>query len=59
MNFQLQLLHASDQEAGIPALDDAPRFSAVLNALKNQDANNDKLPDYANTILLSSGDLHS
>ncbi|MBW4671526.1 MAG: choice-of-anchor I family protein [Cyanomargarita calcarea GSE-NOS-MK-12-04C] len=57
-NFQLQLLHASDQEAGIPALDDAPRFSAVLNALKNQDANNDKLPDYANTILLSSGDAY-
>ncbi len=57
-NFQLQLLHASDQEAAIPALDDAPRFSAVLNALKNQDANNDKLPDYANTIVLSSGDAY-
>ncbi|MFK0735136.1 MAG: choice-of-anchor I family protein, partial [Gloeotrichia echinulata HAB0833] len=57
-NFQLQLLHASDQEAGVPALDDAPRFSAVLNALKNQDGNKDGKPDYANTIILSSGDAY-
>jgi 2',3'-cyclic-nucleotide 2'-phosphodiesterase / 3'-nucleotidase / 5'-nucleotidase len=57
-NFTLQLLHASDQEAAVPALDDAPRFSAVLNALKNQDANNDGQVDYANTILLSSGDAY-
>ncbi|HEY9646107.1 MAG TPA: 5'-nucleotidase C-terminal domain-containing protein [Chroococcidiopsis sp.] len=46
-NFTLQLLHASDFEAGIEALDDAPRFSAVLNALKD---------DYANTLVVSSGD---
>jgi YVTN family beta-propeller protein len=45
--FTLQLLHAADQEAGIPALEDAPRFSAILNALKD---------DYENTLLLSSGD---
>jgi uncharacterized protein len=45
--FKLQLLHLSDQEAGIPALDDAPRASAVLNALKD---------DYENTLVLSSGD---
>ncbi len=45
--FQLQLLHASDLEAGVPALDDAPRFSAVVNALR---------PEFANTLLLSSGD---
>lgn len=45
--FTLQLLHLADQEAGIPALDDAPRASAVINALKD---------DYANTLLLSSGD---
>ncbi len=45
--FKLQLLHLSDQEAGIPALDDAPRASAVLNALRG---------DYANTLVLSSGD---
>jgi 5'-nucleotidase / UDP-sugar diphosphatase len=31
----LQVLHASDFEAGIAALDDAPRFSSVLNALKS------------------------
>jgi 2',3'-cyclic-nucleotide 2'-phosphodiesterase (5'-nucleotidase family) len=47
MEFRLQLLHASDFEAGLEALDDAPRFSAVVNALKD---------DYANTLILSSGD---
>ncbi|MEO0805960.1 MAG: esterase-like activity of phytase family protein [Cyanobacteria bacterium J06643_4] len=46
-NFQLQLLHLADQEAGIPALDDAPRASAVLNALRD---------DFDNTLTLSSGD---
>ncbi|MTF37636.1 choice-of-anchor I domain-containing protein [Cyanobacterium aponinum] len=46
--FTLQLLHASDQEAGIPALQDAIGFSAVLNALDAQ---------YENTLKLSSGDL--
>ncbi|MEC4816146.1 MAG: choice-of-anchor I family protein [Scytonema sp. PMC 1069.18] len=56
--FTLQLLHASDQEAGVPALDDAPNFSAVLNALKNQDANGDGTPDYPNTLVLSSGDAY-
>lgn len=45
--FTLQLLHASDFEAGLEALKDAPRFSAVLNALKQ---------DYPNTLFLSSGD---
>ncbi len=52
--FTLELLHAADQEAGIPALDDAPRFSAVLNALKEQDLGGDGEPD--NTLVLSSGD---
>jgi 2',3'-cyclic-nucleotide 2'-phosphodiesterase (5'-nucleotidase family) len=47
MVFKLQLLHASDFEAGTEALDDAPRFSAVVSALKD---------DYANTLVLSSGD---
>ncbi|WP_338152825.1 choice-of-anchor I domain-containing protein [Cyanobacterium aponinum] len=46
--FTLQLLHTSDQEAGIPALQDAIGFSAVLNALDAQ---------YLNTLKLSSGDL--
>jgi 5'-nucleotidase / UDP-sugar diphosphatase len=47
MAFQLQILHASDFEAGIPALTDAVNFSTVLNALRD---------DYANTLVLSSGD---
>ena len=47
--FTLQLLHLSDQEAGIPALEDAPRASAVINALKD---------DYENTLILSSGDAY-
>ncbi|GAB4385294.1 MAG: hypothetical protein Kow00121_50080 [Elainellaceae cyanobacterium] len=58
MAFKLQLLHAADQEAGVPALEDAPRFSAVLNALKNEDADADGTPDYANTLVLSSGDAY-
>lgn len=45
--FTLQLLHFSDQEGNIAALDDAPRLSGVLNALRD---------DYANTLTLSSGD---
>lgn len=47
--FTLQLLHASDQEAGIPALKDAIGFSAVMNALDSK---------YTNTLKLSSGDLY-
>lgn len=47
-NFTLQILHASDEEAGIPALQDAIGFSAVMNALDAQ---------YANTLKLTSGDL--
>lgn len=43
----LQILHASDMEAGIPALTDAVNFSTVVNALRD---------DYANTLILSSGD---
>ncbi|MEL6468848.1 MAG: 5'-nucleotidase C-terminal domain-containing protein, partial [Cyanobacteria bacterium J06623_4] len=39
----------ADQEAGVPALADAPRASAVLNALKD---------DYDNTLVLSSGDAY-
>ncbi|VEP17401.1 Alkaline phosphatase [Hyella patelloides LEGE 07179] len=47
--FTLQLLHAADQEAGLDALEDAPNFSAVLNALRD---------DYENTLVLSSGDAY-
>lgn len=46
--FVLQLLHAADMEAGADALDDAPRFSAVLDALRQQ------MPEQ--TLVLSSGD---
>ncbi len=56
--FTLQLLHTADQEGGIPALNDAPNFSAVLNALKNEDADSDGNADYQNTLLLSSGDAY-
>lgn len=47
-DFTLQLLHASDLEAGVEALEDAPRFSSVVNALR------DAYP--TQTLLLSSGD---
>jgi len=45
----VQILHASDQEAGIAAIEDAPRFSAVLNGLRD---------DYPTTLTLMSGDLY-
>lgn len=45
--FRLQVLHASDLEGGVAALDDAPRFSAVVSALR---------PLVPNTITVSSGD---
>ena len=48
-SFQLQLLHLADQEAGVPALADAPRASAVINALRD---------DFENTLVLSSGDAY-
>ncbi|MEM8501907.1 MAG: choice-of-anchor I family protein [Cyanobacteria bacterium P01_D01_bin.1] len=47
-DFTLSLLHLADQEAGVPALDDAPRASAVINALKEGFEDN--------TLILSSGD---
>lgn len=46
--FTLQILHASDLEAGIPALEDAPRFSSVIEGLKAA------YP--TQTVVLSSGD---
>jgi 2',3'-cyclic-nucleotide 2'-phosphodiesterase (5'-nucleotidase family) len=48
MVFTLQILHASDQEAGIPALQDAIGLSAVMNALSGT---------YENSLKLTSGDL--
>ncbi|MCB1877664.1 MAG: bifunctional metallophosphatase/5'-nucleotidase [Chromatiales bacterium] len=47
--FLLQVLHAADQEAGAPAVDDAPRFSAILKALR------DEMPE--STLALTSGDV--
>lgn len=47
-DYTLNILHASDQEAGVPALKDAIGFSAVLNRLEE---------GYNNTIKLTSGDL--
>ncbi|MCZ8159627.1 MAG: hypothetical protein O9275_02555, partial [Microcystis sp. LE19-196.1B] len=56
--FKLQLFHFSDNEGGISALDDAPRMSAVLNALKQQDIDNDGVAGFANTLTLASGDAY-
>ncbi|MEL6521584.1 MAG: phytase [Pseudomonadota bacterium] len=53
-DYTLELLHFADQEAGIPALDDIPNFSAVLNALREEDLGDDGVAD--NTLTLSSGD---
>lgn len=57
-DYRLQLFHFSDQEAAIPALDDAPRLSAVLNALRAQDIDGDGVAGFANTLTLSSGDAY-
>lgn len=48
-DFTLQILHTSDQEAGIPALEDAIALSAVMEALED---------DFDNTLKLTSGDLY-
>ncbi|MEO0742123.1 MAG: choice-of-anchor I family protein [Bacteroidota bacterium] len=45
--FTLQLLHASDLEGNVNTIEDAPRFSAVVNALR---------PEFENSLLISSGD---
>ena len=49
----VQLLHASDQEAGLGAIDDAPRFSSVINGLRNDPAHSADP-----TLTLMSGDLY-
>ena len=48
-NFTLQLLHAADMEGGIEALENAPRFSSVLNALK---------AEVENTLIVGAGDSY-
>ncbi len=52
--FTLELFHLADQEATAAAVGDAPRLSAVLNKLRDEDLGNDGLPD--NSLTLSSGD---
>lgn len=52
--FTLELLHIADQEASSAAVFDAPRLSAVMNALEAQDLGGGGIAD--NTLRLSSGD---
>ncbi len=61
MPTSLQLLHASDFEAGIPALEDSIRFSALVNYFKDPVAGSTgqfgiSTTTIANTLVLSSGD---
>lgn len=45
--FTLQILHSSDMEAGLAAIQDAPRFAAVVDTLEDT---------HVNSILVSGGD---
>jgi alkaline phosphatase len=45
--YTLQILHSSDMEAGLAALQDAPRFAAVVDLLEDT---------HPNSILVSGGD---
>ncbi|HEY9630302.1 MAG TPA: 5'-nucleotidase C-terminal domain-containing protein [Coleofasciculaceae cyanobacterium] len=58
MPTTLQILHASDFEGGIAALEDAVGFSAVLNFFKTSSTGQYGVSStvLANTITLSSGD---
>jgi len=47
--FTLQLLHGSDMESGVSATDVAPRFSAIIRALEQEDP--------THTLKLANGDL--
>ena len=49
-NFTLQLLHASDLEGGVDAIERAPNFAAIANFF----ATDAELED--NTLILSAGD---
>ncbi len=49
VSFTLQLLHAADMEGGVAALENAPRFSSVLNALK---------AEVADTVIIGAGDSY-
>ncbi|MEM9154211.1 MAG: hypothetical protein AAGB13_04115 [Cyanobacteria bacterium P01_F01_bin.33] len=43
VDFVIQILHAAGQEGGVAAIDDAPRFSAVVNGWQAD-------PNFPNTI---------
>lgn len=45
--YTLQLLHASDLEGGVDAIDNASRFGAIMDYVEDE---------YSNTIRLSAGD---
>ena len=45
--YTLQILHASDLEGGVEAIDRAPNFAAIIDTLEDE---------YANTVILSAGD---
>lgn len=45
--YKLQLLHASDFEAGLAAMDNAPKFAAIWSQFNGE---------YANTLRVSGGD---
>ena len=49
VSFTLQLLHAADMEGDLEALENAPRFSSVLNALK---------AEFENTVIIGAGDSY-
>ena len=49
VRFRLQLLHAADMEGGVEALENAPRFSSVLNALR---------AEVADTVIIGAGDSY-
>ena len=49
--FTLQILHASDLEGGIDAIENAPNFTAVVDALETDAENNG-----IQSVLLSAGD---
>ncbi len=47
--FTLQVLHASDLEGGVDAIERAPNFAAIIDNLED---------DYANTVILGAGDTY-
>ncbi|MEO1194073.1 MAG: choice-of-anchor I family protein [Pseudomonadota bacterium] len=49
--FTLQILHASDLEGGVGAIENAPNFAAIVDALEQEAA-----ADGVASILLSAGD---